>query len=249
MELLPWQQDLTDKRVAEYKDNPSVTYNPNLGVRFIDGRWQTGHSRVKDVKKKEKKSESTPEPAYKAPSAPKPKKEKPPPTLELPMLELSDDTSVVNQLSQLSSKDSLLRQQARVSAQEAGVASGAIHSSQQGGAAERAVSDVMTPLANAEANRIAGLEISNWQQETNQRMEIYTNAYAERLAAMGYDNAKEIAMMNANTQLTAAMMGNVTSLMNNVDLELGDEAYAKLTGILNSGQDNNNTILGMGFSY
>jgi len=190
-----------------------------------------------------KPAPATPAPSY---SAPTPDKKSMPnaPSLDLPMLELSEDTSVVNQLNKLSSKDSLLRQQARVNAHESGVASGAIHGSQQAGASERAVLDTMMPLASSEASRAAGLEIGNWQQESQERLQVYEKTYAERIAKMGFDNALQIAHLGANNALTVAMLASTTSLLNNTDLDLQQGAWDKLRGVVNEGFEFNMNTLG-----
>lgn len=173
----------------------------------------------------------------------------PPPELNLPGLQLSKDASVVHQLNKLQSQDSLLMQQALVNAHEKGVASGAIHSSQQGGAAQKALTDQLQPLAASEANKEATEEIQNWQSEVTKRIQQWEKAYAERLQMLGFEHDKAKTMALANTQLSQTLISSVTSLLNNPEIEYGQGVQDKLTGIINTAQDNNNVILGMGFKY
>lgn len=176
-------------------------------------------------------------------------KDTPAPTLELPSLSLSEGTSVSNQLSGLSSKDSILRQQARVNAAEVGAATGGIHGSQQAGASERAVIDKLTPIAQQEASTALQEDVGNWTNATNQAMETYQNQYKERLAKIGYDAEIQVAMAKASTELSTNLMAAVNSLLNNKDVEFGAEVKNKLTEIFNNAQQNNNTILDLGFTY
>jgi len=181
-------------------------------------------------------------------------------TLELPELKLSDESSVTHQLNKLTGKDSIMRQQAEVGAHERGVASGTIASSQQAGAAATAVQQRMEPLAIAEANRAATRDMSNWQskvsantqnwqQQNSQNMQKWQTQYAGRLTEMGFNNQRVTAMQQANTALTQSMMQATSSLLNNPDIQYGPEVNAKLMDVMNTGQDNNNLILNMGFSY
>lgn len=204
----------------------------------------------------------SPKPSY---VAPKPKPLPPPPDLDLqalnplPELALSDETSVEHQLNRLSSKDSNLRQQALINAQERGVASGAIHGSQQAGAAERAVLDVMSSIADKEATRETGQEITNWKQEgtrlkenwlqdTNERVLEYQNKYGERMSKLGLDNSLKLAKIQANTSLSTAMLASTTSLLNNTDLDLSQSAMDKIRDIVGEGQEFNVNTQGF-FSY
>jgi len=173
----------------------------------------------------------------------------PAPTLELPALELSENTSVANQLNKLSSKESLLTQQARVNAREKGAASGQIHSSQQEGAAARAVTDKLEPIAQAEATAAATQELSNWQNQTNQKLQEFEKQYTERIAKLGFDNDTKIAMTEANTKMSSSLMSAINQLLNNPEVEFGVEVKNKLVDIFNAAQENNNTILEMGFTY
>lgn len=168
---------------------------------------------------------------------------------KLPALNMSDGASVTNQLAKLQSIDSTPMQQARISAQERGVASGAIHSSQQEGAAQRAVQNAMTPLAQSEATLVGNEDIANWSTEVKRLTDIYEKQYAAYLAELGIQSNERISMMQANTSLSTSLLGSVTSLMNNPEIEFGEEVKNKLTSIYNGALMNNNTILDMGFSY
>jgi hypothetical protein len=167
----------------------------------------------------------------------------------LPALTMSDGASTSYQLNKMQSIDSVPMQQAEIQAHERGVASGAIHSSQQGGAAQRAVQNAMTPLAQSEASLVGSEEIANWSAEVKRLTDIYEKQYAGYLAELGIQSNERIGMMQANTSLSTTLMGNVTSLMNNPEIEFGEEVKNKLTSIFNGALMNNNTILDMGFSY
>jgi len=172
------------------------------------------------------------------------------PTLgKLPPLNMRRGASVATQLKRMQSVDSVPMQQAKINAQEFGAASGAIHSSQQGGAAQRAVQNAMTPLAQAEANLIGSQDIANWQTKVSAIKETYEKEYAGYLTKLNISSAEKQAMLAANTTLSTALMGNITSLLNNPDIEFGEEVKNKLTSIMNSALKNNNVILDMGFSY
>jgi hypothetical protein len=171
------------------------------------------------------------------------------PTLQLPELEFSDESSLEYQTNRLLGQDSLLNQQARTQAQENGVASGGIHSSQQEGAAIRAMTDSVLPMAEAEATRAGTQDVNNWTNMTTQNLETYEKEYAERLVDIGYEHEKAIAMAQANTSIAVASMNSITTLLNNTDLEFGDEVKNKILDLANAAQDNNNLILDMGFIY
>jgi hypothetical protein len=241
---------------GEYlKRNPDVAKNPYYKTRPYEHYLKHGKSEGRKwglPAKKKTRRRSTPKATLpaKVSTAPAPaKKEEPPPELNLPELKLNEDTSVVNQINKLASKDSLLRQQARDAAHERGAATGGIHSSQQAGASERAVLDKITPLATAEANRAATEQLQNWQQDVKKNFDVYQKQYTERLAKMGYDNAEKLAMSAANTSLSTALLGNITRLLNNPEIDFGVETKNKLVDIFNAAQDNNNAILGLGFTY
>jgi len=176
-----------------------------------------------------------------APQAPSP--------VVLPTLTLTDGTSTVNQLNKLQSLDSLTMQQAKQQALERGVALGEIHSSQAGGAAQRAITDSLMPLATAEAQRKAGEEISNWSTAVKAEMDRYDKEYTGYLAQLGIASNEKQAMLQANTSLSTSLMGNLTSLLNNTDLELSADVTNKLTSVFGTALQNNGTILDMGFSY
>jgi hypothetical protein len=249
-----------------YKGGKYAPYYQNAVNKFnSEKKAATPKTRRSSSRRSSSPAPAAAAPAYKAPSYKPPPPPPPAPTLNLPMLgklpelNMSDETSVENQLGRMTSKDSMLRQQARINAQERGVASGAIHSSQQGGAAERAVIDIMAPLADAEATREAGQEIGNWQQETNrlagnwqqetnQRIKVYEAKYGERIARMGFNNQIRMAQIQANTSLTTAMLASTTSLMNNTDLDLSQGAWDKIRGVVNEGQEFNMNTIGA-FSY
>ena len=188
------------------------------------------------------------------PSAPQQRSEPRPapvaPTMPtLPALNMSDGASTSYQLNKMQSIDSIPMQQAEIQAQERGVASGAIHSSQQGGAAQRAVQNAMTPLAQSEASLVGSEDIANWSAEVKRLTDVYEKQYAGYLAELGIQSNERIGMMQANTSLSTALMGNITSLMNNPEIEFGEEVKNKLTSVFNGALMNNNTILDMGFSY
>jgi hypothetical protein len=171
------------------------------------------------------------------------------PELEMPTLNLNDEASVVNQTEKLLRYDSLPMQQARMQAKENGTASGEIHSSQQEGAAMRAMTDVAGELGSAEATTAAGEQVYNWQQKATAATTVYNQQYAERLAKLGYDADSAALMATLNSNLSQSLISSTTSLMNNTDLDLEQGSLDKLLDIINAAQDNNNTILGMGFSY
>ena len=173
----------------------------------------------------------------------------PNPTLTLPGLNLSDKTSVVSQLKDMNSKDSALNQQARISAQEKGAASGAIHSSQQAGAVQRAVQDANTPLAVLEANKNVNQEVSNWTNQTQQALQTYEKQYTERLNKLGYAADKQAFMAQTSTTLSNAFLASMTTMMNNIDLEVDQPLIDTMTSIFNTAMDNNNKILDMKFTY
>lgn len=183
------------------------------------------------------------------PSTPAPEPINPPAPMNLPNLTLSDGASTVYQLNKLQSMDSLPMKQAEVNAFERGVASGAIHSSQQAGAAQRAVTDKLMPLAKTEADLVGNTEIANWSAEVKKEMQRYTSEYSGYLAKLGIQSSEKIAMATANTSLSNSLLSSMTSLMNNPEIEFGDEVKNKLTSIFNNAMINNNTILDMGFSY
>lgn len=172
------------------------------------------------------------------------------PTLpSLPALTMSKGASVENQLNRLQSLDSVPMQQAKIQAQELGAASGAIHSSQQAGAAQRAVQNAMTPIAQSEANLVGSTDIANWSTEVKRLTDIYEKEYAGYLSKLGIASNEKQAMMAASTSLSQSLLGSVTSLLGNPEIEFGPEVKNKLTSIYNSALKNNNTILDMGFTY
>jgi hypothetical protein len=191
---------------------------------------------------------SQPAPQQPAPQAPKPPI-KAPSNVKLPTLTLTDGTSVVNQLNKLQSLDSITAQQALQQAKESGSVSGGIHSSQQGGAGQRAVMEALQPLAREEAQRKAGEEVQNWSTAVKAEMDRYDKEYTGYLAKLGIGSNEKIAMLQANTSLSNSLMGNITSLLNNTDLELSSGVTEKLTSIFGTSLKNNNTILDMGFTY
>lgn len=174
---------------------------------------------------------------------------KPPAEMNIPELSMTDGASTVYQLNKLQSMDSLPMKQAEVNAFERGVASGAIHGSQQAGAAQRAVTDKLMPLAKTEADLVGNTEIANWSAQVKKEMQRYTTEYSGYLAKLGIQSNERIAMVTANTSLSNSLLGSMTSLMNNPEIEFGDEVKNKLTSIFNNAMINNNTILDMGFSY
>lgn len=180
---------------------------------------------------------------------PKPEPINPPAPMKIPDLTMSDGASTVNQLNKLQSMDSLPMKQAEVGAYERGIASGAIHGSQQAGAAQRAVTDKLMPLAKAEADLVGNKEITQWSAQVKQEMQRYTSEYSGYLAKLGFNSAEKIAMVTANTSLSNSLLASMTTLMNNPEIEFGDEVKNKLTSIFNNAMINNNTILDMGFSY
>lgn len=181
---------------------------------------------------------AAPAPAPKAPTLP-----------SLPTLNMSQGASTVNQLARLQSLDSVPMQQAKINAQELGVASGAIHSSQQAGAAQRAVQNAMEPLAQSEANLVGSEDIANWSTEVKRLTDVYEKEYAGYITKLGIASNEKLGMLAANTSLTTSLMSNITSLLNNPEIEFGEEVKNKITSIYNAALQNNNTILDMGFSY
>ena len=167
----------------------------------------------------------------------------------LPSLNMSKGASTVYQLNKLQSLDSVPMQQAEINARERGAATGAIHGSQQAGAAQRAVQNAMTPLAQSEANLVGSEDIANWQTEVTRIKDVYEKQYAGYLAELGIESNEKQAMLAANTSLSQALMGNITSLLGNPEIDFGPEVKNKLTSIFNTGLQNNNVILDMGFSY
>lgn len=182
-------------------------------------------------------------------TAPAPEPINPPAPLKIPDLTMSQGASTVYQLNKLQSMDSLPMKQAEVNAYERGVASGAIHGSQQAGAAQRAVTDKLTPLAKAEADLVGNTDIANWSAKVKKEMQRYTTEYSGYLAKLGYQSSEKVAMATANTSLSNSLLSSMTSLMNNPQIEFGQGVMDKLSSIFNNAMINNNTILGMGFTY
>ena len=182
-------------------------------------------------------------------TTPKEKVEVPAPTLNLPALKLGEDASVTNQRDKILRYDSLPMQQARTQARENGTPSGQIQSSQQEGAAMRALSSEATALGEKEAALKAGEQISNWKQKTTEATMVYQNQYTERLKQMDIDSNMAQLMATLNSNLAQSMLSSTTSLMNNTDLEVDQGSMDRLISIVNNAQDNNNTVLGMGFTY
>ena len=184
-----------------------------------------------------------------APSTPTPEPINPPSPMVITDLNLRPGASTVYQLNKLQSIDSLPMKQAEVNAFERGVASGAIHGSQQAGAAQRAVTDKLTPLAQAEASLIANEDVSNWKAQVEQEQKRYETEYNVYLSKLGISAQKQIAMTTANTSLSNTLLSSLTSLMNNPEIEFGEEVKNKLTSVFNTAMQNNNVILDMGFTY
>ena len=182
-------------------------------------------------------------------TAPTPEPINPPAPMNIPDLTMSQGASTVYQLNKLQSMDSLPMKQAEVNAYERGVASGAIHGSQQAGAAQRAVTDKLTPLAKAEADLVGNTDLANWSAQVKAEMQRYTSEYSSYLAKLGYESSEKIAMATANTSLSNSLLSSMTSLMNNPEIEFGQGVMDKLSSIFNNAMINNNTILGMGFTY
>lgn len=171
------------------------------------------------------------------------------PTLEMPGLNLSEGSSVTNQLNALNSKDSLRNQQALVTAHERGVASGGIHSSQQAGAAQRALDVTNQELAESEAGRPLTQDMANFGNKTTEALTAYGNQYTEHLQKMGYDQNTQNLMAQLNTSLSNAFLASMTSMTNNMELDMGPELMARFENIFNTAMDNNNLTLDMGFTY
>lgn len=173
----------------------------------------------------------------------------PEPTLEIPDLKFSEEASPEFQRQRILSTDSLPMQQARVKATERGVATGAIHGSQQEGAAMRAMSDVAERLGDKEATLAAGRDLTDWKAKVDKAKTVYQAKYSERLQALGIEGNLKAVMAQSNTALTQTLMNNISSMYSNNDFEVSQGAIDKLLSVIDTGQDNNNLILGMGFRY
>lgn len=171
------------------------------------------------------------------------------PDLNIPGLSMRRGASVAYQLAKLLGRDSLLMQQAKVKADETGVAGGTIHSSDQAGAAMRAMTDVASPIAQAEANLVASTDLQNWQSKATEVVTVYKAQFEDYLRDKGYAHEKAIEMARMQTSLNQTLMNNIGGLLNNPDIEFGDEVKKKLVDIFNAGLDNNNAILDLNLRY